>query len=126
MDVYNNYPVKYSGDGIPVDYLNETYYSYLHITWSGASMDGNSTLFDFTLPSGNYSFEYSNINFTTGYLNISLSGSTEGKIGVSPYLIVVNYSSMYSWHMYYGLHSESFAGGATAPPMRRHRQAWST
>ncbi len=87
---------------VPADYLNITNYKQsLYRMPAVIMIAGVGTVFNYTLPKGNYSFAYSNVNYVTHsfYANVSDSYNSSTQL-IKPYLVIVNSSASTSLLQY--------------------------
>lgn len=76
---------------VPYNYLNITNYKQGSYRMTQTQIQGVGTIFNYTMPDGNYSFTYSNVNYVTHSFFSNVSGAYYHTTQlIKPYLIIVN------------------------------------
>lgn len=79
---------------VPATYLNITNYKQSLYRTSTKEITGVGTVFDYSLPKGNYSFAYNNVNYVTHSFSANISNAPNSTIQhIKPYLVIVNSNS---------------------------------
>ncbi len=80
---------------VPVNYLNITNYKDSLNMKTPTGVQGVGTFYNYTVPDGNYTFQYTNPDFVSSSFSIAISGASGGSTQyVKPYLVVINTNSV--------------------------------
>ncbi len=94
----NPLPV-YNGSSVPVGGLTVTGYILPITPDSTPYMGGNYTIFNYSLPNGTYSFQYSNIHYVPKKFSINVNGSSNySRVVLQPYVLKLSWNTNASWY----------------------------
>ena len=86
-------PYNYSGAAPPSNGMNSSNY-LLPATFTSYYQSGsNLTILNYSLPDGNYIFNYTNPYFVPNSIQVNLSSNSVKTIKMEPFLVILNYSS---------------------------------